>query len=182
MHTIVINAFGGPGVGKTTMCWEVASELKKRGVIAEYVSEYAKELVYEERFDILDDSMKNQKIILAEQKRRLDRLIGKVEVIVTDSPLLLSITYANDATNEYKNDILSQFNEYDNVNFVIVRNRRREFQQSGRKQNYEESKEKDIQITQLLEDNEIVYQTYYQKNIKDVVNLICQKIESNNKN
>lgn len=177
MNTIVVNAFGGPGVGKTTMCWEIASELKKKGIITEYVSEYAKELVYEERWDILDDSMKNQKVILEEQKRRLDRLVGKVQVIVTDSPLLLSITYANDATDEYKEDILRQFNEYDNINFVIVRNRRREFQQSGRKQNFEESKEKDIQITQLLEDNEIVYQTYYQKNIKDVVNLIMQNVQ-----
>lgn len=177
MNTIVVNAFGGPGVGKTTMCWEIASELKKKGIITEYVSEYAKELVYEERWDILDDSMKNQKVILEEQKRRLDRLVGKVQVIVTDSPLLLSITYANDATDEYKADILRQFNEYDNINFVIVRNRRREFQQSGRKQNFEESKEKDIQITQLLEDNEIVYQTYYQKNIKDVVNLIMQNVQ-----
>ena len=43
MRTLIVNAFGGPGVGKTTCCWEIASELKKRGIITEYVSEYAKE-------------------------------------------------------------------------------------------------------------------------------------------
>ena len=85
METLVVNAFGGPGVGKTTACWHIASELKKKGIYTEYVSEYAKELVYEEKWDMLDDSMKNQTIILAEQQKRLDRLIGKVEVIVTKS-------------------------------------------------------------------------------------------------
>jgi hypothetical protein len=177
MQTIVVNTFGGPGTGKTTACWEIASELKKNGIITEYVSEYAKELVYEEKWDILDDTMKNQKKILKEQKRRLDRLIGKVQVIVTDSPLLLSIIYANDANNRFKQDIINKFNEYSNLNFFIVRNKRQEFQQNGRKQNLEESKEKDKEILNLLKDNEIVFQTYYHKDIKDVVNTIIARVK-----
>ena len=32
MKTLIINAFGGPGVGKTTCCWQIASELKKKGM------------------------------------------------------------------------------------------------------------------------------------------------------
>ena len=43
--TIVVNLFAGAGAGKTTCAWEIASELKKRGIETEYVSEYAKELV-----------------------------------------------------------------------------------------------------------------------------------------
>lgn len=175
MKTLIVNAFGGPGVGKTTCCWEIASELKKRGIIAEYVSEYAKELVYEERFDLLDDSMKNQKIILAEQKKRLDRLIGKVNVIVTDSPLLLSIIYANDSTKEYEDDILKTFNSYNNFNMVVLRNKKQTYEQTGRKQNFEESLEKDKEILKLLDDNKIIYGTYYQKTI----NVVIQNIINN---
>ena len=177
MKTIVVNAFGGPGVGKTTCCWEIASELKKRGILTEYVSEYAKELVYEERFDILDDSMKNQKIILAEQKKRLDRLIGKVQVIVTDSPLLLSITYANDATEVFKKDVLDKFSSYNNFNLIVLRDKKQTYEQSGRKQTLNESISKDKQIRKLLDDNEIIYGTYYHSTTGVLVDNIIKNLK-----
>lgn len=86
--TIVINAFGGPGAGKTTACLDITSMLRKRGFVAEYVPEYAKELVWDKNFEMLDGSEKNQKNILKEQQKRMDRLMGKVDFIVTDAPLL----------------------------------------------------------------------------------------------
>ena len=172
METLVVNAFGGPGVGKTTACWHIASELKKKGIYTEYVSEYAKELVYEEKWDMLDDSMKNQTIILAEQQKRLDRLIGKVEVIVTDSPLLLSIIYANDKNDEFEKMIINKFNQYNNFNLVVLRNKKQSFQQIGRKQNLEESIEKDKEIIDLLTKNNILFGTYYQSTLDVVVSNI----------
>lgn len=54
-NTIVINAFAGPGAGKTTSCLEVAEKLKKQGFVTEYVQEYAKELVYDNNLIMLDD-------------------------------------------------------------------------------------------------------------------------------
>ena len=48
-NTIIVNLFAGPGAGKTTCAWEIASELKKRNIQAEYVPEYAKELVWDEK-------------------------------------------------------------------------------------------------------------------------------------
>lgn len=172
METLIVNAFGGPGVGKTTACWHIASELKKKGIYTEYVSEYAKELVYEEKWDMLDDSMKNQTIILAEQQKRLDRLIGKVEVVVTDSPLLLSIIYANDKNDEFEKMIINKFNQYNNFNLVVLRNKKQSFQQIGRKQNLEESIEKDKEIIDLLTKNNILFGTYYQSTLDVVVSNI----------
>ena len=58
----------GPGAGKTTCAWEIAEKLKKQGYIAEYVSEIAKEYVWEERFDLLDGSLVHQKALLDMQK------------------------------------------------------------------------------------------------------------------
>lgn len=176
MKTLIVNAFGGPGVGKTTCCWEIASELKKRNIPTEYVSEYAKELVYQEKFDILNDSMENQRIIAKEQKRRLDIPYGKVRVIVTDSPLLLSITYANDATPEFKKEIIDMFNSYDNFNMVVLRDRTQKFEQIGRKQNLEESIKKDKEIIKLLDDNKIVYGTYYHKTMNVLVDNIIKNL------
>ena len=33
MHTMVVNCYAGPGAGKTTCAWEVASQLKKKVLI-----------------------------------------------------------------------------------------------------------------------------------------------------
>ena len=71
-NTIVVNLWGGPGVGKTTCAWEIASELKKEGYVTEYVSEYAKELVWDEKIELLDGTYKNQFMILQEQTRRIE--------------------------------------------------------------------------------------------------------------
>lgn len=62
--TVVINLIAGPGAGKTICAWEIAEKLKKQGYIAEYVSEIAKEYVWEERFDLLDGSLVHQKALL----------------------------------------------------------------------------------------------------------------------
>ena len=169
MNTLVVNAFGGPGVGKTTACWHIASELKKKGILTEYVSEYAKELVYEERFDMLDDSMKNQTLILCEQDRRIKRLIGKVSVIVTDSPLPLSIIYANDKNEDFVKMVLKEYNKYNNFNLVVLRNKQQEYQHAGRKESYEESIKKDREIIELLDEHKIIYGTYYQTTLDVVV-------------
>lgn len=166
--TIVINAFGGPGAGKTTACLDITSMLKKRGFVAEYVQEYAKELVWDKNFEMLDGSEKNQKIILAEQQKRMDKLMGKVDFIVTDAPLLLNTIYLNSPDKTaYTKEILDRFNKYDNFCFVVERNTA-VFEQEGRIQNLEQSIEKDNDITKLLKDNNIYFKTYNHESLNKV--------------
>ena len=45
--TIIVNFFGSSGVGKSTLSLELTATLKKLGYNADYVPEYAKELVYQ---------------------------------------------------------------------------------------------------------------------------------------
>lgn len=56
---------------------------------SEYVSEYAKDLVWSGSTQKLNDRLK----VFAEQNHRLYRLKDKVDVVITDSPLLLSVIY-----------------------------------------------------------------------------------------
>lgn len=158
--TLVINAFGGPGAGKTTACLHIASELKKRGFVAEYVPEYAKELVWDKNFKMLDGSEEHQKMILAEQKKRLDRLIGQVDFIVTDAPVLLNSVYLDSDNKEsYDKALVELFNKYDNFNLEIVRDVG-SFEQEGRIHNLEQSQQADNDIRKLLNENGIYYGTY----------------------
>ena len=168
--TVVINAFGGAGAGKTTACLHIAAELKKRGYVAEYVPEYAKELVWDKNFELLDGSEKNQRIILNEQRKRLDRLIGQVDFVVTDAPLLLNGVYLKETDNkeEYCKKLLEDFNAYNNFNFVVKRDPAN-FEQEGRIHTLEESISVDVEVENLLKSNQLFFGKYDHSHLDDVV-------------
>lgn len=170
--TIVVNAFGGPGAGKTTAAWHIAAELKKKGLVVEYVPEYAKELVWDENFKLLDGSKESQSHIFYEQKKRVDRLIGKVDVVVTDSPILLNTMYLKEPDQDYENSVLKAFSKYENFNFVVMRGN--SFEQEGRIQNLEQSIEKDNEINQFLDKHDIYYGTYNHEKIDTLIDNICR--------
>jgi len=88
--TLVVNLYGGPGTGKSTTAAGVFCLLKQRGVNAELATEYAKDVVWEGRDYLLSDQI----YLFAKQNRKLARLYGRVDVAVTDSPLLFSYHYS----------------------------------------------------------------------------------------
>lgn len=179
-NTIVVNLFAGPGAGKTTCAWEIASELKKRGIETEYVSEYAKEFVWDNNMEMLDGSLKNQQILYDEQSNRINRLLGKVDVIVTDSPTILATMYLKEPNKTFENKAIIDFKETQNFNLFI--NRGKDFQQSGRIHNLQESKEIDNKIKLLLKSNNIYFGTYNHNNIDVLVDNIIKNIDTVNKN
>lgn len=147
-RTILINLFGGPGVGKSTKAAKVYTYLKEQGYNCELAAEYAKDMVWQESLHVL----KNQIYIFGKQHHRLWRLDGKVDVIVTDSPLLLGFVYGHDSQN-FRDLVLEEHHKFNNMNIVL--NREHEFQQVGRNQNEEEAIAIDRQIDNILEDNQI---------------------------
>ena len=52
--SIVVNLFAGPGAGKSTGATYIFSKLKMLGIDAEYVSEFAKDKVWEENERVLE--------------------------------------------------------------------------------------------------------------------------------
>ena len=168
--TIIISAFGGPGSGKTTASFHVACELKKLNYVVEYVPEYSKELVWDKNWDLLDGSYEHQKEILRVQKHRLDRLIGQVDFIVTDAPLINNTIYLNNCPEkeEHAKYVLKLFNEYNNFIFVVARDTSK-YEQEGRIQNLEEAIEKDKEIKRLLDDAGLYYGAYDHRHLDVVV-------------
>ncbi|MCH5199706.1 MAG: AAA family ATPase [Oscillospiraceae bacterium] len=168
--TLIINAFGGPGAGKSTACLHITSELKKRGYIAEYVSEYAKDLVWDKNFDMLDGSEEHQKMILAEQKKRIDRLVGQVDFVVTDSPLLHNSIYVkSDNKDNYTENLFKLFNQYNNFNVEVIRDYNN-FEQEGRIHNLEQSQKADSDIRTMLDSHNIYYGTYSHSRLDTITN------------
>ncbi len=170
----VINIYGGPGVGKSTTALQLVAELKKRGINADYVSEYAKELVYAKSFSKLDGSVQNQREIFHKQKSRLDITLEGVEVAVTDAPLLLNAVYLKEKSNSYTQDVLKKYNEYKNFNIFIERDLSTPFETEGRIHNLKESIEKDAEIISMLHANRIPFQRFDRNNIAEIAETISK--------
>ena len=53
----VINLLGEPGAGKSTTAAEIYACMKKQGYKVELVTEYAKEVLYEDRYRVIEDQV-----------------------------------------------------------------------------------------------------------------------------
>lgn len=87
--TLVVNLFAGLGAGKSSLCAHIFAALKWRDINCEMSREWAKDKVLEGSSHVL----KNQMYIFGKQQHRLFSLKNEVDIVITDSPLLLSIIY-----------------------------------------------------------------------------------------
>jgi len=162
--TIVINIFGGPSAGKTGCAWIIGGELKKRGESIEYVPEYAKELVWEENHELLRD----QKHVHETQSSRVKRLLGKVEFVVTDSPVLMGIIYGRANGVDIKKEALEFHNSAKTLNLFLER-KEQTFENEGRIHDLKQSRQIDKQIKQLLDECAVKYITINHENVTKVI-------------
>lgn len=132
---LIVNLFGVPGAGKSTGAAYIFSQLKMKGINCELVTEFAKDKVWENTEEVF----KNQAYIFGKQSFKISRCADKVDVVITDSPLPLSIFYNHDdrLTENFNNAVMDFFNSYDNLNYFLKRTK--PYNASGRLQTEEES-------------------------------------------
>lgn len=123
------------------------------GYNAELVTEYAKDLTWDENTKALS----YQPYISVQQAWRIERLRGKINIVVTDSPLLMSLVYTSpDLPDCFRDYIKWESLRDDTVNFLL--RRVKPFSPIGRNQTEDESKSLDIEIKKLLEDNAVYHE------------------------
>lgn len=170
--TIVINFFAGPGAGKSSMSAALFAALKFRGINCELATEYAKDKVWEESFGVFHD----QVYIFGKQLHRIRRLLGKVEVIITDSPILMSLYYGKNESETFKRLVLEEHNRVNSLNVLLVR--KKPYEPKGRMQTEDEAKGIDVEMRKLLEENQIPYIVVdgVEDRIHELADLVCAKL------
>jgi hypothetical protein len=153
-ETLVVNLYGGPGSGKSTTAAGVFFELKSQGVNAELVAEFAKDLTWEKRHHTLEDQI----YVFGKQYHRIFRLLGKVDVIVTDSPILLSPIYDSQKRKSLKSLVIEEHDKMWTYNAFLKR--KKAYNPKGRNQTEDEAKAIDRTILNMLDGCNVAYETF----------------------
>lgn len=173
----LINIFGSPGSGKSTFSLFLAGEMKLRGLNCEYAHEYIKYLIAKgqcSNFDQLD--------ILLEQYKQISAFYYNSDIVVTDSPLLLSTIYGEGYTHQSQLFSLAHaFNsEFNNFNILIEPpNSREKYKDSLRLQNYDQSLELYEKGFKNLTKYDLVIDNFFslpRENLISLCDLILEKI------
>jgi hypothetical protein len=141
---LVVNFFGGPGAGKSTQAAILFAKLKMEGFNAEYVQEYAKDQTWQEGWRVLS----NQIYVFGKQHQRMWRLQDKVDVIVTDSPIVMGLAYSQGLSDTFFKLVHEEFSKFDNFNVWL--NRGETYQQVGRTQDIAQAIQKDAEIRAIM--------------------------------
>lgn len=176
MNTIVVNLFGEPSAGKSTCAMDITAQLKRHGINAEYVSEFAKDKVYENNGEVF----KHQEYLFGKQSFKMGRVKNKVQVMVVDSPLILCAVYNTDEVlgEDFNKTVLNVFNSYNNRNYLLTRHH--SYENEGRFQNEDEAKEVRKEIIDKLNRYNIKYEEIAstESNCEYIVEEIMEEIRN----
>lgn len=160
----IINLFGGPGIGKSSIASGLTYKLKKKHITCDNPYEFPKILAWDKNFSAISDQL----YVLANQHRGIVKSYNKVDYIILDSPILLSLIYKDYYNKEttypsslynkhFDNMILEMHNSYDNINILLTRNNQSNHNNNERYHNKKESKDLDLKIEKELNDNNIKF-------------------------
>lgn len=144
---LVVNFFGGPGSGKSTAAAALFAALKMKHISCELVAEFAKDLIWEDN----KFALTVQPYIFGNQYYRIMRCADDVDVIITDSPLLLPIVHNDDERcgRELNNMAAAAFSSFNNISFFLERPET--YERAGRSETEEEAEQLTESIRTLIQ-------------------------------
>lgn len=160
MKTVVINLLGGSGLGKSTTAALVFGDLKLKGKDTELVREFVKEWAWQGK----QVGPFGQGTLYGHQIERESSLYGKVDYVVTDSPLLLCPIYQlhYGGHESIKSQVLKDMNtakEMGVVHLNFLLERKKAFNPKGRYETEDQAKVIDGKVKSFLENHQIPFIT-----------------------
>ena len=176
---LIVNLFGGPGIGKTTLAARIFAALKTHGIEAACPEEYAKIAIWQGRSYLLD----NQLILLGRTWDTITSLSEKVDVIVLDSPILLCSHYAGESEGPHFHETVLDFHQRnDRVNILLKRDKGIAYSTSGRRETSQQAMGIDTRIEGLLSQakEEFTSMSTDDGNFASLVDFLVDTISSRN--
>jgi nicotinamide riboside kinase len=178
MKTKIINLVAGPSSGKSLVAALLFAELKMMHYKAEYIQEYVKTLIWQKRFDEIN----NQYNVSIQQYKMIKAVDGQVDFAVCDSPLLLGLYYNKsfdtNVSNIEKTDLMikNKMQEFDNVYIFLERNSEYPYEIEGRIHSEEQSKIIDKELLNILEEMKLPYKKFVsdRRNIPAIIDYIME--------
>ena len=174
-QTRVIFLHGAPSSGKTTIMAGLFYKMKKNRHDVEMVIESAKSFVWEGRMEAL----KCQPFVSSDQLWNIEKLIGKVDYIITDSPFMLAAIYGPIYTGDkYPQSFYDSMIEYHKkiMGYDFVLERGFPYEQNGRVQDEEEASDIHSRILHILHTNGIQYMVMTNTDSDQVIDWIYEDI------
>lgn len=175
----LINLFGGPGIGKSSIAAGLTYKLKKKHISCNNPYEFPKVLAWDQN----NEAIRDQLYVLANQHRGIAQSYGKVDYIVVDSPIMFSLIYKNYYNTGYPAEFYSKafdtmivdlHHKYDNINILLERSGEGKHNDDERYQTLEESLELDKIIETTLISHNIPYYVVKvgDNTVKDIMRII----------
>lgn len=176
-ETKIVNLFCGPGGGKSSIANGLTYELKKKHITCDNPYEFPKLLAWDENHS----AIKDQLYVLANQHRGIVKSFGKVDYIILDSPIILSLVYRSVYKgleypsilykDSFDKMVLDIHNQYDTLNIFLKRTEG-EYNEKERYQTIDESKMLDEEIEKTLIKHNIPYITIEvgEETVNDILN------------
>ena len=126
-----------------------------------------------------DEVFKCQFYVTGKQAFKISRCFGKVDVIITDSPIAIGAQYTE--SRKLADAILEEFNKYEPHNYNVLLNRVKPYNPNGRHQSENEAKIIDMMTQRWLDINDIRYVTAngdedgYQKILNNIISIVKTK-------
>ena len=157
----LINLFGGPGIGKSSISAGITYKLKKKHISCNNPYEFPKTLAWDKNYPAIQDQL----YVFANQHRGIAQSYGKVDYIIIDSPILFSTIYLSYYTKGYPTEfygksfhdmVIDLHNKYDNINILLKRSNT-DINENERFQNIKEAIEIDELCKNKLEEHNLPY-------------------------
>jgi hypothetical protein len=152
--TLVVNLFAGPGTGKSTAASGIFFDLKNRQINCEIASEYAKDLVWAKRNATFEDQI----YLFAKQHHRIFNLLGQVDVIITDCPILLSPVYDAEKRPTFEKLVVEEHKKMWTYNVFLKR--QKAYNPKGRLHTEEQAHQIDRAVLDVLDRNNECFETF----------------------
>ena len=146
----LIGLMGAPGAGKTTCAAWLFAQMRIYGIKCELAFEFAKDLFWDD-----SNAWKDQLYVFANQWRMIDRVLGRTDYVICDSPPLLSLFYNRPHTDAFINLVLEKCRQFDNKFYLLKRTI--PYDSVGRRESEAESNMLHEEMASWLDFHEVPY-------------------------